>query len=60
MGNKILNNYKKIWVAGHNGMVGSAIVRKLVKEWKLTPKEVEDIIKEQEEFLTTWGKGEIV
>ena len=23
---------KKIWVAGHNGMVGSAIVRKLIKE----------------------------
>ena len=23
---------KKIWVAGHNGMVGSAIVRRLEKE----------------------------
>ena len=23
---------KKIWVAGHNGMVGSAIVRRLKKE----------------------------
>jgi|TARA_S200002703_G_C3744002_1_gene228864 hypothetical protein len=42
------------------GMEHPAIVRKLVKEWKLTPNEVEDIIKEQEEFLTTWGKGEIV
>ena len=42
------------------GLEHPAIVRKLVKEWKLTPNEVEDIIKEQEEFLTTWGKGEIV
>ena len=29
MRNKILSNFKNIWVAGHNGMVGSAIVRKL-------------------------------
>lgn len=42
------------------GMEHPAIVRKLVKEWKLTPNEVEDIIKEQEDFLNTWGKGEIV
>ena len=42
------------------GLEHPAIVRKLVKEWKLTPAEVEDIIREQEEFLTTWGKGEIV
>jgi hypothetical protein len=42
------------------GFEHPAIVRKLVKEWKLTPAEVEDIIREQEEFLTTWGKGEIV
>ena len=41
------------------GMEHPAIVRKLVKEWKLTPNEVEDIIKEQEEFLTTLGKGEM-
>ena len=40
MGNKILNNYKKIWVAGHNGMVGSAIVRKL-EENKVTILKVE-------------------
>jgi len=43
-----------------DGMEHPAIIRQLVKEWKLTPAEVEDIIKEQEEFLTTWGKGEIV
>ena len=42
------------------GLEHPAIVRKLVIEWKLTPAEVEDIIREQEEFLTTWGKGEIV
>ena len=42
------------------GMEHPAIVRKLVKEWKLTPNEVEDVIKEQEEFLTTLGKGEMV
>ena len=42
------------------GLEHPAIVRKLVKEWKLTPAEVEDIIREQEEFLTTIGKGEIV
>ena len=41
------------------GMEHPAIVRKLVKEWKLTPNEVEDIIKEQEDFLNTWGKGEM-
>lgn len=42
------------------GMEHPAIVRHLVKEWSLTPQEVEDIIKEQEEFLTETGKGEIV
>ncbi|MBS30360.1 MAG: GDP-fucose synthetase [Candidatus Marinimicrobia bacterium] len=29
MKNKILSNFKNVWVAGHNGMVGSAIVRNL-------------------------------
>lgn len=29
MRNKILSNYKNIWVAGHNGMVGSALVKRL-------------------------------
>ncbi len=41
------------------GMEHPAIVRSLVKVWGLTPNEVEDIIKEQEEFLDFW-KGEIV
>ena len=36
------------------GMTHPAAVRYLVKEWKLTPAEVEDVIKEQEEFLNTW------
>tara|TARA_R100001443_G_scaffold40312_1_gene53762 strand:+ start:369 stop:512 length:144 start_codon:yes stop_codon:yes gene_type:complete len=43
-----------------DGMEHPAIIRYLVKEWKLTPAEVEDIIREQEEFLTTIGKGDIV
>lgn len=42
------------------GMEHPAIIRELVKVWKLTPNEVEDVIKEQEEFLTTLGKGEMV
>jgi hypothetical protein len=37
-----------------------AIIRDLAKTWLLTTNEVEDIIKEQEEFLTATGKGEIV
>ena len=37
-----------------------AIIRELAKVWLLSPNEVEDIVKEQEEFLTTIGKGEIV
>jgi len=37
-----------------------AIIRNLSKTWLLSPNEVEDIVKEQEEFLTTIGKGEIV
>ena len=41
------------------GMTHPAAVRYLVKDWKLTPAEVEDVIKEQEEFLNTWGKGVI-
>lgn len=36
------------------------IIRNLAKEWLLSTNEVEDIIKEQEEFLTTTGKGQIV
>ena len=36
------------------------IIRSLAKEWLLSTNEVEDIIKEQEEFLTTTGKGQIV
>ena len=34
MSNNYITNLskKKIWVAGHNGMVGSSIVRKLEKE----------------------------
>ena len=37
-----------------------AIIRDLAKTWLLTTNEVEDIVKEQEEFLTATGKGEIV
>ena len=36
------------------------IIRNLAKEWLLTTNEVEDIVREQEEFLTATGKGEIV
>ncbi len=36
------------------------IIRNLAKEWLLTTNEVEDIVKEQEEFLTATGKGQIV
>ena len=32
MRNKILSNFKNIWVAGHNGMVGSATVKRLLNE----------------------------
>jgi hypothetical protein len=42
------------------GLERPAIIRKLVKIWSLTANEVEDIIREQEEFLTIWGKGVIV
>jgi len=37
-----------------------AIIRDLAKTWLLTTNEDEDIIKEQEEFLTSVGKGEMV
>jgi len=42
------------------GLEHPAIIRNLAKTWLLSPNEVEDIVKEQEEFLTTIGKGEIV
>ena len=42
------------------GLERPAIIRNLSKTWLLSPNEVEDIVKEQEEFLTTIGKGEIV
>ena len=42
------------------GLEHPAIIRNLSKTWLLLPNEVEDIVKEQEEFLTTIGKGEIV
>ena len=49
---------KKIWVAGHNGMVGSAIVRKLVKEGcnviKASKKEL-NLVNQQE--TNSWIKN---
>jgi len=42
------------------GLERPAIIRKLVKTWSLTANEVEDIVREQEEFLIKWGKGVIV
>tara|TARA_B100001057_G_scaffold372240_1_gene376414 strand:- start:157 stop:300 length:144 start_codon:yes stop_codon:yes gene_type:complete len=42
------------------GLEHPAIIRELAKVWLLSPNEVEDIVKEQEEFLTTIGKGEII
>ena len=43
------------------GLEHPAIIRKLVKEWKLSPAEVEEIIQEQEDLLNNIGKkGEFV
>ena len=42
------------------GLSHQAIVRNLTKIWSMKPNEIEDIIKEQEEFLSGHSKGVIV
>ena len=42
------------------GLSHQAIVRNLTKVWSLKSNEIEDIVKEQEEFLLGHSKGVIV
>ena len=42
------------------GLSHPAIVRNLTKVWSLKSNEIEDIVKEQEEFLLGHSKGVIV